>query len=129
LDNNNGNFTWRHTCFYSWKWLGGKSPTNCRTTRESPVMASSPSQTSTRHPAHTKLLTPDNCDITSIIQKSVQLLVNVTTFLHYFYFLVNIITALSVECLGGACSVHGRGEGCIQHFGWEAWREETTRKT
>jgi hypothetical protein len=24
---------------------------------------------------------------------------------------------------------HGRSEGCIQHFGWEAWREETTRKT
>jgi hypothetical protein len=22
--------------------------------------------------------------------------------------------------MGGACGVHGGGEGCIQHFGWEA---------
>jgi hypothetical protein len=21
--------------------------------------------------------------------------------------------------MGGACGVHGGGEGCIQHFGWE----------
>jgi hypothetical protein len=31
--------------------------------------------------------------------------------------------------MGGACGAHGGGEGCIQHFGWEASREETTRKT
>jgi hypothetical protein len=24
---------------------------------------------------------------------------------------------------------HEGGERCIQHFGWEAWREETTVKT
>jgi hypothetical protein len=22
--------------------------------------------------------------------------------------------------MGGACGAHGRGEWCIQHFGWEA---------
>jgi hypothetical protein len=22
--------------------------------------------------------------------------------------------------MGGACGLHGGGEGCIQHFGWEA---------
>jgi hypothetical protein len=22
--------------------------------------------------------------------------------------------------MGGACGTHGGGEGCIQHFGWEA---------
>jgi hypothetical protein len=22
--------------------------------------------------------------------------------------------------MGGACGAHGGGEGCIQHFGWEA---------
>jgi hypothetical protein len=22
--------------------------------------------------------------------------------------------------MGGACGVHGGGEGCIQHLGWEA---------
>jgi hypothetical protein len=26
--------------------------------------------------------------------------------------------------MGGACDMHGGGEGCKQHFGWEAWREE-----
>jgi hypothetical protein len=31
--------------------------------------------------------------------------------------------------MGGACGVHGGDEGCIQHFGWVVWREETTRKT
>jgi hypothetical protein len=31
--------------------------------------------------------------------------------------------------MGGACSAHGGGEGCTQHFGWEAGREETTGKT
>jgi hypothetical protein len=31
--------------------------------------------------------------------------------------------------MSGACGAHGGGEGCIQHFGWEALREETTRKT
>jgi len=31
--------------------------------------------------------------------------------------------------MGGACSTRGRGEKCIQYFGWKTWREETTRKT
>jgi hypothetical protein len=22
--------------------------------------------------------------------------------------------------MGGACGAHGGGEGCVQHFGWEA---------
>jgi hypothetical protein len=26
--------------------------------------------------------------------------------------------------MGGACGAHGGGERCIQHFGWEARREE-----
>jgi hypothetical protein len=25
-----------------------------------------------------------------------------------------------VHKMGGACGAHGGGEGCIQHFGWEA---------
>jgi hypothetical protein len=31
--------------------------------------------------------------------------------------------------MGGACGAHGGGERCIQHFGWESWRKETTGKT
>jgi hypothetical protein len=31
--------------------------------------------------------------------------------------------------MDGVCGAHGGGEGCIQHFGWEACREETTRNT
>jgi hypothetical protein len=31
--------------------------------------------------------------------------------------------------MGGACGAHGGGEGCIEHFGWDALGEETTRKT
>jgi hypothetical protein len=30
--------------------------------------------------------------------------------------------------MGGACGTYGGGEGCIQHFSWEAWREETLGK-
>jgi hypothetical protein len=26
------------------------------------------------------------------------------------------------------CSMHGRDEKCMQHFGWRTWREETTLK-
>jgi hypothetical protein len=31
--------------------------------------------------------------------------------------------------LGGTCGTHGGGERCLQDFGWEARREETTGKT
>jgi hypothetical protein len=24
------------------------------------------------------------------------------------------------DVIGGSCGAHGVGEGCIQHFGWEA---------
>jgi hypothetical protein len=30
--------------------------------------------------------------------------------------------------MGGVCGARGGGVGCIQHFSWEACREETTRK-
>jgi hypothetical protein len=29
--------------------------------------------------------------------------------------------------MGGACGAHGGGEGCIQYFGWEAWRRPLGR--
>jgi hypothetical protein len=29
--------------------------------------------------------------------------------------------------MGGACSTDVRHEKCMQYFGWEVWREETTR--
>jgi hypothetical protein len=31
--------------------------------------------------------------------------------------------------IGGACSLHGMEEKCIEHFGLIMWREEKTRKT
>jgi hypothetical protein len=31
--------------------------------------------------------------------------------------------------VGGTCSTHGVGERCLQVFGWEARRQETTGKT
>jgi hypothetical protein len=31
--------------------------------------------------------------------------------------------------VGGTCGTHGGGERCLQGFGWEARREETTGKT
>jgi len=31
--------------------------------------------------------------------------------------------------VGGTCSTHGGGESCLQGFGWEALRQETTGKT
>jgi len=31
--------------------------------------------------------------------------------------------------MGGAHSMHGRDEKCIQYFGWKIWSEETTQKT
>jgi hypothetical protein len=31
--------------------------------------------------------------------------------------------------VGGTCSTHGGGERCLQGFGWEAQREDTTGKT
>jgi hypothetical protein len=30
--------------------------------------------------------------------------------------------------IGGAISTDGRDEKCIQYFGWNPWREETTWK-
>jgi hypothetical protein len=31
--------------------------------------------------------------------------------------------------MGGACSVYGGEEGCVQGFGGETWRKETTGET
>jgi hypothetical protein len=31
--------------------------------------------------------------------------------------------------VGGTCDTHGGGESCLQGFGWEARRQETTGKT
>jgi hypothetical protein len=31
--------------------------------------------------------------------------------------------------VGGTCCMHGGGEMCLQGFGWEALKEETTGKT
>jgi hypothetical protein len=31
--------------------------------------------------------------------------------------------------MGGTCNTHGGGERCLQEFGFEARREETTGKT
>jgi hypothetical protein len=31
--------------------------------------------------------------------------------------------------MGGACSTHRNDEKYAQYFGWETWKEETTRKT
>jgi hypothetical protein len=28
--------------------------------------------------------------------------------------------------VGGACGIHGRGEKCVQGFGWKDQRKETT---
>jgi hypothetical protein len=33
--------------------------------------------------------------------------------------IVRVIKAKEDE-MGGTCGAHGGGEGCIQHFGWEA---------
>jgi hypothetical protein len=30
--------------------------------------------------------------------------------------------------MGNACSMHGRGEKCIENFGWKIWREEISCK-
>jgi hypothetical protein len=41
--------------------------------------------------------------------------------LHGLYSLPSIMGDQSKEDeIGGACGAHGRGERCIQHFGWEA---------
>jgi hypothetical protein len=44
--------------------------------------------------------------------------------LHGFYSspsIVRVIKAKRMRWAGhGACGAHGGGEGCIQHFGWEA---------
>jgi len=31
--------------------------------------------------------------------------------------------------MGGAYSMDGKDEKCVQYFGWKTWREETIRKT
>jgi hypothetical protein len=31
--------------------------------------------------------------------------------------------------VGGTCDTHGGGKKCLQGFGWESRREETTGKT
>jgi hypothetical protein len=31
-----------------------------------------------------------------------------------------VFQRLKEDEMGGACGAHGGGEGCIQHFGWEA---------
>jgi hypothetical protein len=31
--------------------------------------------------------------------------------------------------MGRACSIHGRGEKCVQNFGWKTRTEEATQKT
>jgi hypothetical protein len=31
--------------------------------------------------------------------------------------------------VGGTCGTHGGGERCLEGFGWETQREETTGKT
>jgi hypothetical protein len=41
--------------------------------------------------------------------------------LHGLYSLPSIVSDQSKENeMGGASGTHGGGEGCIQHFGWEA---------
>jgi hypothetical protein len=50
--------------------------------------------------------------------------------LHGLYSSPSIVRVIKARRMRwGVCGAHGGGEGCIQHFGWEAWREETTRKT
>jgi hypothetical protein len=34
--------------------------------------------------------------------------------------IVRMIKARRMVEMGGTCGAHGGGEGCIQHFGWEA---------
>jgi hypothetical protein len=40
--------------------------------------------------------------------------------LHGLYCSPSIVRVIKKEETGGACGTHVRGEGCIQHFGWEA---------
>jgi hypothetical protein len=40
--------------------------------------------------------------------------------LHGLYSSPSIVRVIKEDEIGGACGVHGGGEGCIQHFGWEA---------
>jgi hypothetical protein len=41
--------------------------------------------------------------------------------LHGLYSSPSIVRVIKAEDeMGGACGAHGGGEGCIQHFGWEA---------
>jgi hypothetical protein len=48
--------------------------------------------------------------------------------IHGLYSSPNIIRAIkSRRMRGETCGTHGGGERCLQGFGWEARREETTR--
>jgi hypothetical protein len=42
--------------------------------------------------------------------------------------IVRVIEARRMRWAGHVARM-GEGEGCIQHFGWEVFGEETTRKT
>jgi hypothetical protein len=51
--------------------------------------------------------------------------------LHNLYSSPNIVRVIKIkeDEVGGTCGTHGGGVRCLQSFGWEARREETTGKT
>jgi hypothetical protein len=50
--------------------------------------------------------------------------------IHSLYSLLNIVRVITSRSeVGRTCGTHGRGERCLQYFGWEARRQETTGKT
>jgi hypothetical protein len=49
--------------------------------------------------------------------------------LHNLYSSPDIISQVKANEVGGACSMHGRGEKSVQVFGGKAQRKETTWKT
>jgi hypothetical protein len=46
---------------------------------------------------------------------------------HSLYSSPNIVRVINE--VGWTCGTHGGGERCLQDFGWEARRQETTGKT
>jgi hypothetical protein len=50
--------------------------------------------------------------------------------LHSLYSTLNIVRVIKSRRMrwGGTCGTHGEGKRCLQGFGWEARRQETTRK-